>query len=190
MRTRNVVGLFFVFSMFIFAPRHCIAQSDSPSKSGGQGQDKVMQELLSEVRQLRLAIQRTSVNAYRGQVMIERLRLQQSQVNRISQDLETVRNHTNDLRSARVVLKQKLDGMEKQFDAGIISEPQLNLAKAELEEINQREQGLIERENKLASELSQERATLDELNRRLDALEQEMVLEISAEQPKPTRKRQ
>jgi hypothetical protein len=188
MRIRNLVGLFFLCSIAVAVPETCFGQSEPPPKPGSLNQDKVMQELLSEVRQLRLAIQRTSVNAYRGQVMLERLKLQQGQVNRMAQELEAVRNHINDLRSARVVLKQKLDGMEKAFDVGVLSEPQLTVAKAELDEINQREQGLTERESKLMTDLNQERATLDDLNRRLDTLEQEMVMEISTE-PKPTRKR-
>ena len=52
-------------------------QSRSAANAGVPQQDRVLQELLVEVRQLRIALQQISTNAYRGQVLVERLRLQQ-----------------------------------------------------------------------------------------------------------------
>src|SRR5712692_1918558 len=85
------------------------AQSGTAPNAGGPKQDQVIQELLGEVRQLRIALQHISVNAYRGQVMVERLRLQQENVNRLAQQLNAIRDAISEMKAAQINAKERLD---------------------------------------------------------------------------------
>jgi hypothetical protein len=188
---RSAVYLFFSVAMLVFLiPLNSYAQSGTPPTPSRPHQDPAIQELLSEVRQLRIALQRMSVNAYRAQVLVERLRLQQEQVNRLTQELTAVRNQVNETKAAQVNYKERLDEAEKQFDKGLMSESEVKATKAAMEEFKRREQSLTERETHLSSELDTERENLTDLNRRLDALEREMLMTNQSEEGKEGVKRQ
>jgi hypothetical protein len=77
--------------------------NQSPQSGDGQ----TMQALLNEVRQLRMAIQRSNVDTYRAQVTIERLRLQQQRVERLNEKLEGVREKIADINSNQSRLKDR-----------------------------------------------------------------------------------
>jgi chromosome segregation ATPase len=186
---RSTLSTFFVVALLVLiTPRESDAQS-APPNAGGSRPDQVVQELLGEVRQLRIALQQISVNAYRGQVMVERLRLQQEQVNRLSQELGSTRNQIGEMKSALVVMKAKLDDTEKQQDKGLVSESETAEHKEMLDDFRRREQILSEREIQLAAQLEDERANLAGLNKRLDALELEMMVTGQSDKPKEPTKR-
>ena len=160
--------------LVLFAPHKSHAQSALPN-AGGSKQGQVIQELLGEVRQLRIALQHISVNAYRGQVMVERLRLQQEQVNRLTQELNSIRNQIRQAKAEQTDFKDRLDEAEKQQEKGVLSEEAVRGVRAGLEGLKRQEQVLSERENQVAAQLEAERANLTDLNKRLDALELEMM---------------
>ncbi len=64
----------------------------------------------------------------------------------------------------------------KRQDKGLVSEAQVDEVRAGLSELKRREQALTEREAQRSRELDQERINLEDLNRRLDALEREILL--------------
>jgi phage shock protein A len=174
---RSTLSTFFGIALLVlFAPRDSQAQSSAPPNAGGSKQDQVIQELLGEVRQLRIALQHISVNAYRGQVLVERLRLQQEQVNRLTQELKSTRNQIRQLKAEQLNTKDRLDEAEKQQDKGVLSEEVVRRVRAALEEFKRQEQSLSEREIQVAGQLETERANLTDLNKRLDALELEMMV--------------
>lgn len=175
MKRSTLFTFFGVALLVLFAPHETQAQR-APPNAGGSKQDPVIQELLGEVRQLRIALQHISVNAYRGQVMVERLRLQQDQVTRLNQELSSIRNQFGEIRSSQVTAKARLDDAEKQQDKGLMSESQTVRYKEMLEDLKRREQSLSDREIQVASQLEAERANLTDLNKRLDALELEMMV--------------
>lgn len=187
---RSTLSTFFgVAVLVLFAPQDSRAQSVAPPNAGGPKQETVIQELLGEVRQLRIALQRISVNAYRGQVMVERLRLQQEQVNRLTQELNSARNQIGELRSNQITAKDKLDEAEKQQDKGVVSDAIVNRFKEVLEDLKRHEQRLSERETQVAAQLEAERANLTDLNKRLDALEMEMMITSQPDETKGRVKR-
>ena len=148
-----------------------------------------MQSLLDEVHQLRLAVQHISVNAYRGQVMVERLRLQHEQVDRLARELDGVKKQIVEIRAEQPSAKDMLEEAEKQQESGVISRTSLNKIRASVEEGNRRGQNLSERESQLAAELATERANLADLNNRLDALEREMLINGEIDKVKENKKR-
>jgi len=162
--------------LVLVATRDSQAQSNASPNAGAPKQDPVVQELLGEVRQLRIALQQISVNAYRGQVLVERLRLQQEQVNRITLELTSARNQISEMRSTQLGARARLDETENQQDKGLVSATLTARYKEVLEDLKRREQSLSEREIQLTAQLESERASLTDLNKRLDALELEMMV--------------
>jgi hypothetical protein len=163
------------------------AQSSSSTNRPGRTQEQLMQELLNEMRQLRIAFQRLSLTSYRTQVMMERLRLQQEQVSRINTELSAVRSKLGEVRAQNSRMQSVMGDTEDKVESGISPPGEVNAIKAALEEFRKLEQTLIEREIELSNELNTERANLGDLNQRLDALEREMVL-TGADETKPAKK--
>ena len=173
---RSTVSTVLAAALFIvFANHDSRAQSNAAANAGVRQQDQVLQELLGEVRQLRIALQQISTNAYRGQVLVERLRLQQEQVNRLSQELNSTRNQIGEIKSNQTTAKVKLDEAEKGQDTGIVSPSITARYREALEGLKRQEQTLTERELQVTAQLETERANLSDLYKRLDALELEMV---------------
>jgi len=168
------IALLICIAVVLLASSDGIAQNKS--EPAGDQSEKVITALLSEVRQLRVALQQISVNTYRGQIMVERLRLQQNQVSRLANELNTTRDEIVELRSQQVTVKERLELIEKQQDKGVVSPEQVNEVRSLMAGMTRREQTLTERESQLSGELEQERAALADLNKRLDALEREIVL--------------
>jgi len=128
---------------------------------------------LSEVRQLRVEVQRLKASAYQTQVVIERLRLQQEQVARLTREIGEVREKIGETKSRQVKMNGMFEDVEKQVQSGVISQSELKRISGEIEELKQREQRLTEQESQLSIELDAERVKLITLNRRLDELGQE-----------------
>jgi len=187
MKRSTLYTLFGVALLALFA-HESQAQNAAPGV-GGSRQDQVIQELLGEVRQLRIALQHISVNAYRGQVMVERLRLQQEQVNRLAQELSSIRNQIRQVKMEQLNTKDRIDEAERQQDKGVLSDEVVRRVKAALEELKRQEQGLGEREIQVAAQLETERENLIDLNKRLDALELEMMVTRQTEDAKGRVKR-
>ena len=171
---RSILARLFGIALLVLACTSELGAQTSTSPTSKQ--EVASNELVNEVRQLRIALQQLSVNAYRGQVMVERLRLQQEQVNRLSQELNAARNHLADLRSEQITIKAKFEEAEKQREAGVAGESQTSRYKEILESLKRTEERLVEQDGQISSQLEEERSSLNDLNKRLDALEREMVI--------------
>lgn len=188
MKRTTVFTFCALVGMILFASQDNYAQTRNAPDAGSASQEQVMQSLLDEVHQLRLAVQHISVNAYRGQVMVERLRLQHELVDRLARELDGVKKQIVEVR-AEQPSKDTLEEAEKQQESGVISRTSLNKIRASVEEGNRRGQNLSERESQLAAELATERANLADLNNRLDALEREMLMDKEIDKVKQNKKR-
>jgi tetrahydromethanopterin S-methyltransferase subunit G len=148
-----------------------------------------MQALLNEVHQLRLAIQRSNLNTYHAQVTLERFRLQQQRVDRLSERLENVRAEIAEIKphQARALedFKQIEDELAKETDPGKrrylegVQQP----TREKLERLIQ----MQEQEAQLIAQLQLEQIKLNELNERLDTLQKELEV---VEKLLPSGKRQ
>jgi peptidoglycan hydrolase CwlO-like protein len=173
MKSKSIWILFCIIGLYLFAPQQSYAQSGAASAVNKPNQDQIVREILSEVRQLRVEVQRLKASAYQTQVVIERLRLQQEQVARLTRELGEVREKISETKARQVKMNGMFEETEKQMEAGVISPSELKRIGAEIEELKQREQSLTERESQLSAELDAERVKLITLNRRLDELGQE-----------------
>ena len=133
--------------------------------------------LLAEVRQLRLALERTATTAPQIQLLGARLTVQNDRLARASADHDQARRELEDVTSESGELQRRLEEMEPSARETLKPElqrqveEQANGMKQALAMLAAREQRLRAREAELAATLSAEQAQWFELNRRLDELE-------------------
>jgi len=175
MRRITICTFCCLITFIILSSQRSYAQSETSSISPQVNQGQMLKELLDEVRRLRIDLSRMSSSAYRAQMVFERLRLQQEQVNRLTIELSKANTEISELNSARPPLKEKIEALEKKWDTGLIPETELKAAKAEMEWLNRREQSLVEREPQVTAELNLERGNLEALKARLDEIEREIL---------------
>lgn len=148
---------------------------------------QVLRELLKEMRLLRQTLERANINAYRAQITVERLRIQQGQVERLVRLLEEARSKRTELQFANA----KRAEQAKEIESSIQQESDTNrrtqleaehsTLKAELGHQKSREQQLIDREAQLVRQLDLESAKLAVLESKLDNLEREIENALSEE---------
>ncbi|HEY0084051.1 MAG TPA: hypothetical protein VGB61_14835 [Pyrinomonadaceae bacterium] len=157
------------------------AQQSGGTASGPQGNDgHMLRALLDEVRQLRLTLQRTSLNTTRAQLAFERMRLQRSRLDVLLREAESVRAQRDSVREALAQSGDRFKELEEQTghasDAALRArfERQLVLSKQVLNAHARREEQLREREAQLNAQLQAEQAKLGELEDQLGNLEREL----------------
>jgi predicted nuclease with TOPRIM domain len=157
-----------------------LAQTNPPDVPAQSNYDKTLHQLLAEVRELRLAVQRATFNHTRFQVVIERLRLQQSTIDGVNRQMDLVRAQLRDLRDAKPQMEQQIKDTEELLErtmepkGRLEMESQIRSMKARLARLAPEEDRLRNRETALESELQNLHAKLSELNSQLDLLFNEM----------------
>ena len=161
-------------SLFLFVLLTCVfahASAQQPVKGAMQpSSEQSLHELVAEVRQLRATLLRMNAAVYKGQVLLERLKLQQEQVTRISNELAAVREDVQEVKLHQKRIKEAIPRLEEGVQAGTRHPGELAGMKGELEELILREHRLNVRESRLATDLESERAVLNDLNDKLNAL--------------------
>jgi chromosome segregation ATPase len=167
----SLAGLLFLLVSLFITPEKALAQADATRPTSEQS----LQELVREVRQLRATLQRINSAMYKGQVMIERLKLQQEQVARISRELAQIREELSELRGQQSRFREVLTNAEAAVEAGTRRREEVQDVKMQLDSFKEREELMMAREARLSNELELERAKLNDLNDRLNALELELA---------------
>lgn len=159
------------------------SRSAPPAANGSQP----VQALLAEVRELRLALQRASLNTYRNQIMAERLRLQEQRIDDLRARLEQIHEESANAGLSAPRMKERLKSLESQIeqerDAANRAQLQSEYdgVKALLEEHGQQEALRRQKEASLAEQLQVEQAKASSLADRLEAIEREMEKELGEE---------
>jgi chromosome segregation ATPase len=152
------------------------AQAPSP-------EPQALQTLLAEVRQLRIAIERSNQIGPRIQISMERLRLQQEQVARIARQLDDLRRELDKSRPEQAKVQQRIQALDSQATqtADPVHRKEMEEVSKELKlEAEQAEKSLQQaqvREGELASRLQAEQGRLAELNDRLDQVERALKMQ-------------
>lgn len=171
MKTRIALFAFAVSFLFL-TPGQTIAQSVKPEDRPASEQS--LKDLVNEVRQLRAMLQRVNQTVHKTNVVLERMKLQQEQVTRLSRELANVRENLADIRMQAIKMKELMGRVETGVAAGNKDPDELAGLKQEMEVITQRELRLAQRETQLMNELSMDRSKLMELTDRLNSLELEL----------------
>src|SRR5260370_20507672 len=89
-------------------PTNVLAQSEKPAESAQPDRDQTLRQLLTEVHELRLAVQWATVNNTRFQMLIERVRVQQAHLDSLSRQLETVHSEVAEIKAAKPQREQQI----------------------------------------------------------------------------------
>ncbi|HXI26055.1 MAG TPA: hypothetical protein VNG71_19535 [Pyrinomonadaceae bacterium] len=146
-----------------------------------QSDDKTLQELLDEVRLLRQALQtlqRMSVDTYRSQLLVDRVRVGHEDIRRLTASLNDTRDTIAKTQNTipQFVERQKL--LESQLQLEVDQQKRVELefeikrTKDAVEMYKSQIEPLKDRAQQLATELNATKAKVDELESRLDLLEQ------------------
>ena len=143
--------------------------------------------LLTEVRELRLAVQRAAAVGPRLQLAMRRLDWQEQRVVRVSDQLANLRNRMRDLTGRQAEMTAALKHAEAEManaekpDDRKRLEDHLRRLKAELDLIPSQEAQLRAEEAEVAAQVRTEQAKADELAARIEGLER--ALTPPAQQP-------
>ena len=176
-------SLAIVLSLVTFcfiSPIRAPGQSNKPPESVQGDRDQTLQQLLHEIRELRLAVQRATVNNTRFQMLIERVRVQQGRVDALGRQLESVHSQVAEMRAAKPQMEQQIKDAEDLLDrtaepnAHADLESRIKAEKGNLARLTQDEERLRNREANIDTDLQATQAKLNELNGQLDALMSEL----------------
>jgi len=161
----------------------CLAQFAAGQNNKQPDDKEVLQALLTEVTLLRQALQTLqgmSLDTYRSQLMVDRIRASQDDV----RHLRTSLNETRDtLAKIQVTIPGRIDDqkiLEAQIQTEVdankraILELELKRSKEAVESYKSQAERLREREQELSSALRNAQAKLDDLENRLNLLERAM----------------
>jgi chromosome segregation ATPase len=113
-------------------------------------------------------------------MLIERVRVQQSHVDALGRQLETLHSQLADLKAAKPQIEQQIKDAEDMLDrtsdpnAHAELESRIKGAKANLARFTQEDERLRNRETALDTELQVAQSKLNELNSQLDSLISEL----------------
>lgn len=179
LREKLLSGSFALCCFFSLAVS-AFGQTPNANSKAMESDAQTTKALLEEVRQLRLILQRNSVATYRAQVTLERLKLQQAVVGKLTDDLEQLRRnikgheHSFPQNAEQAADFEKIVALAKTPEERIEREITAKEIKKEAERRKQELQDLREREPQLAARLQVEQVKLNELNESLDKLEREL----------------
>jgi adenylate cyclase len=146
-----------------------------------------LQALLTEVRQLRFALERSTSVVPRIQLAFQRLQLQQDRVDRLSKQLQDSRTHTaaaTDRKTHFVTAVQQLEvriGQEQDPTRRKALEVEMKSHTIELEQLSLREQQEQAQEIQFTGQVQTEQAKLNELSDQLNELDKK----LQQDQPTP-----
>jgi chromosome segregation ATPase len=160
------------------------AQNAARPEAVREDERQLLQALLAEVRQMRLAFERVGVNGGRLQITIDRWRSQREFVHRLSRELEESRNESSSLGLLKAQMEERLKDLEARMQQSRDEEMRATMQmeqkdlKREVEQQSERISQLTERQMRLTNTLQTERPQLDELRGQLNSLEQEMKAQM------------
>jgi hypothetical protein len=157
MKNANTVLVLFLATCFISAS-DVLAQSN-PQQNAQSNQERMIQELINEVRELRTIVQRIDENV-RTKITHDRLQAHQEQLSSLTRDRVNIQEKLVEVRSRKRLMEGKIPELMKQISAGVKSPVELYDANIELEQVKQLEQNLHERESQISAEITAVRAAL------------------------------
>ena len=154
------------------------AQSTNPDTAA-------MQALLTEVRQLRLTLEKSLSLGPRMQLVLQRAQLQDQKVARISQQLDEVRKQIAAETARQTAVAERLAKIAQDLSSETDLERRTHMedmrAGLKMAAATGPDQQMRAHESEIAASLQTEQAILGELNDKLDAIERQF--EAAAERP-------
>lgn len=157
------------------------AQQNKEPQTPGIADSQVLGQILAEVRDLRGIVQHSTQSIYRGQLLLEQLRIQQEIVSKLTGQIEEARLQLAGLRNQQPQLQERLSNLENEYNSE--SNPQ---RKAQLEiELKafrqfaetqaEEEHRKAERDGVLVRQLVTEQGVLQDLTEQVKSVESTLV---------------
>lgn len=145
-------------------------------------QAAALQTLTAELRQLRLAVERSAAATMRIQIAMQRLQLQEQRAERAASWLREARDNSTEYATHRKRMHQNLQEIDIRIgqEQDVTQRRALEAQRAELKSAIEHDSSLPDlqrREAEAASEARREQARVDELLMRLEALERAIPAE-------------
>jgi chromosome segregation ATPase len=134
-------------------------------------------ELLTEVRGLRMEINQAAGTNIRTQLFVARLQLQEQRVNAVVRQLTDVQNRLASVQQSQAAMQERLAATEDGQAALPLadrSDDQIRALKLQLDQGQKREQELRAQESAVSGALATEQSRWTDFNARLDALERSL----------------
>lgn len=165
----------FLFLLCIVSAARTSAQ-EAPASPNGQSDQQLLREIVSELKQLRSTIARTNVNQIRFQTTFEQYKAQQSRVDSLNREMDSIKNqlgagspfraNSDDMiKASEERLAQTVDPQQRQN-----LERQIQSVKRNLEAQEQRDKRMKERQTALEAQMPMEQAKLDQLNAEIERI--------------------
>ena len=181
-------------SLMMFTVLCCVSHASAQNEPKPSDADPTIKSLLNEVRLLRQTLQSTGLNAYRSQILIERIKISNEQVVRLTQALSEVRE---DLEKTELTIP-RMGEQQKTLETMIESEvdptkrAKMEFEIKDLKRSVDRYKILLERtkerEQQQATQLREEQSKLSELETRLQRLEDQIENEIQRLKAEPVKR--
>jgi chromosome segregation ATPase len=151
---------------FVVAPM-AVAQTAQSSPT--------LEALLAEVRQLRLAIERSAILGPKIQLAVQRLSLQDQKIARISSELDNTRREIADRTEGQQRIAQQIANLEQRLagETDPARRKELEIEREHMKSVPSQpmDPRLTAREAELANSLQREQSVVQEINGKLEALE-------------------
>jgi chromosome segregation ATPase len=175
--TSCIVGFLLLCSL-AYTALFTVKGKTSASQSNTDPQ--VLQSLLTEVRELRLALERSNLTTFRTLVLLETRRLQMQRIENLRESLNRTRDELANEKSSRLSMVDRIKELEGQIsgERDELKRAQLNVDQIELKDAlvqaGNREEQQQEKENRLSVELQDAQTKLDEMNYKLETMERKL----------------
>ena len=172
---------FFGVILFLFVLTTSQTLAQETNRPGSQPADQqVLREILLELKQLRSVIARTNVNQLRFQTTFDQYKIQQSRVDMMNRELDSVKNQLNAPNPLRGMSEDQVKTLEERLLQTTDPrqrqnlERQIQTIKRNLEAQDQREKRLKDRQTTLESQIPYEQSKLEQLNSELERIKQDI----------------
>ena len=140
----------------------------------------LVRELLTEVRALRIAMERAATTGARIQLLVARVQLQEQRIAELSRRGTAIRDQISSLDSTLSSTASEIRRMESALDSGLITdrsqvERQVELMKPDLARGEKRRQDLLNEESLLAQQMAADQGRWTDVNNQLDELERALT---------------
>lgn len=171
----------------------CVTQASAQTDPKASGPDPTIKSLLNEVRLLRQTLQNTGLNAYRSQILLERIKISNEQVIRLTRALADTREEfeKTELTIPRMGEQQKMLETMSASEVDPLKRAQMEFEvkdmKRAVERYKTELERLKEREQQQATQLREEQSKLSELETRLQRLEDQIESEVQRLKSEPSK---
>ena len=190
MRFHKHVGL---ICLILFSTLCFVSEAPAQNEVKASEPDPTIKSLLNEVRLLRKTLQSTGLNAYRSQILLERIKISNEQVVRLTQALSETRDQMEKtaLTIPRMGEQQKV--LETMVEAEVDLSKRARMEfevkdiKRSIERYKTELERFKEREQQQATQLREEQSKLSELESRLQRLEDQIENEVQRLKAEPVK---